>query len=162
MYAEAISEFQKSIPATGGDWSLSIGGLGYAYGLTGRQAEARKLIDKLKQLSTREYVPGNSIALIYIGLGDKNEAFEWLEKAYEQHAFQMQWLDQSQEWTACNQTCGLLISNGGSAFLSKRLSSRPGLGTINGICFSSVGVDLLTRCPPDQITLRVSVRVRGL
>jgi hypothetical protein len=62
------------------------------YAVTGKRSEALKLTDELKQLSARKYVPATSVALIYAGLGDKDQAFEWLERAYDQHAFQLQWI----------------------------------------------------------------------
>ncbi len=99
MFDEAIAEFKKAIPLTGGsEWTLSKAGLGHVYAVTGKRREARKQLEELKQLSEREYVPGNSIALIYAGLGEKDQAFVWLEKAYEQHAFQMQWIKIEPRW----------------------------------------------------------------
>jgi len=93
MYAEALSGFRKARSiALESERSLATGGLGHLCAVTGKRSEALKLADELKQLSTREYVPATSIALIYAGLGDKNQAFEWLERAYDQHAFQLQWI----------------------------------------------------------------------
>ena len=92
QYSEAVAEFKKAIPLTGGsEWTLSKAGLGHVYALTGKKSEARTLLDELKQLSAQEYVPAPSIALIYAGLGEKDQAFVWLDKGYEQRAFQMQW-----------------------------------------------------------------------
>jgi TolB-like protein/DNA-binding winged helix-turn-helix (wHTH) protein/Flp pilus assembly protein TadD len=91
MYTEALAEFNKANPLTrGSEWSLSKAGLGHLYALTGKKSEARKVIDELKQASKQEYVSGNSIAFIYAGLGEKDEAFIWLDKGYEQRAFLMQ------------------------------------------------------------------------
>jgi hypothetical protein len=56
------------------------------------------LIDELKQLSGQQYVPATNIALIYAGLGEKDQAFAWLEKGYEQHAFPMQSLKPDPRW----------------------------------------------------------------
>jgi len=93
MYAEALSGFRKARSITlGSEGSLATSGLGHLYAVTGKRSEALKLADELKQLSTREYVPATSVALIYAGLGDKDQAFEWLERAYDQHAFQLQWI----------------------------------------------------------------------
>jgi len=93
MYAEALSGFRKARSITlGSEGSLATSGLGHLYAVTGKRSEALKLADELKQLSSREYVPATSVALIYAGLGDKDQAFEWLERAYDQHAFQLQWI----------------------------------------------------------------------
>jgi len=99
MYGDAIAEFKKAIPLLGGsEWSLTRGGLGHVYAVTGKKSEALALIDELKQLSTRGYVPSTSIALIYAGLGEKDQALAWLEKGYEEHSFQLQWLNLEPRW----------------------------------------------------------------
>ncbi len=99
MYNEAIAEFKKAIPLTAGsEWSLSKAGLGHVYGLSGKRNEARTLLDDLKQLSAQEFVPATSIAFIYAGLGEKDQAFVWLDKGFEQRAFQLQWIKLDPRW----------------------------------------------------------------
>ncbi len=71
MDKEGIAEFEKEFPF-----------LGYAYAVAGRRAEAQQVLDKLNELSKQKYVPAVSMARIYVGLGEKDKAFEWLEKAY--------------------------------------------------------------------------------
>jgi hypothetical protein len=56
--------------------------LGYGYAIAGRKAEAQKVLDQLNQLSKRKNVSAVFNVLIYVGLGEKDKAFEWLEKAY--------------------------------------------------------------------------------
>jgi hypothetical protein len=51
----------------------------------GRRPEAQKVLDQLNELSKHKYVPPFHRALICVGLGEKDQAFEWLEKAYEEH-----------------------------------------------------------------------------
>ena len=99
MYNEAIAEFKKAIPLTeASEWSLSKAGLGHVYAVSGKKSEARTLLDELKQLSEQEYVSAASIAFIYAGLGEKDQAFAWLDKGYEQRAFQMQWIKLEPRW----------------------------------------------------------------
>ncbi|HEY6120111.1 MAG TPA: winged helix-turn-helix domain-containing protein [Pyrinomonadaceae bacterium] len=99
MYSEAIAEFEKSILLTGGsEQTLSRAGLGHLYAVTGKKVEARTMLDGLKRASEQEYVPANSIAMIYAGLGEKDAAFAWLDKAYEQRAFQLQWIKIEPRW----------------------------------------------------------------
>jgi TolB-like protein/DNA-binding winged helix-turn-helix (wHTH) protein/Flp pilus assembly protein TadD len=99
MYSEAIAEFRKSIPLTANSEStLSKAGLGHVYAVTGKKSEARTVLDELKQASEQEYVAAPSVALIYAGLGEKDQAFAWLEKGYEQRAFQMQWIKLEPRW----------------------------------------------------------------
>ncbi|HVS82217.1 MAG TPA: protein kinase [Pyrinomonadaceae bacterium] len=99
MYDEAIAGFKKGIALRGGtEWSFSMSGLGHVYAVSGKKAEARAVLDELKQMSRQEYVPADGIALIYAGLGEKDQAFTWLEKAYEEHAFKMAWLKVEPQW----------------------------------------------------------------
>jgi hypothetical protein len=51
--------------------------------VSGRRAEAQRVLDKLNELSKQRYVPTRSIVMNYAGLGEKDKAFEWLGKAYE-------------------------------------------------------------------------------
>jgi tetratricopeptide (TPR) repeat protein len=98
-YGEAIAGFKKAIPLMGGsEWALTRGGLSHVYAISGKKGEAMGMLDELKQLSTQEYVPAPSIALAYAGLGEKDQAFAWLEKGYQEHAFQMQWLGVEPRW----------------------------------------------------------------
>jgi len=57
-----------------------------------RRAEAQKVLVELKELSKRRYVEPVDIAIIYVGLGDKAQALEWLEKAYGDRSFQLTWI----------------------------------------------------------------------
>jgi eukaryotic-like serine/threonine-protein kinase len=79
MYKEAITEAtQAATTFHGGTRELAL--LGYAYALAGRKAEAQQVLEKLTGPAKHEYVSPTSIALIYVGLGEKDKAFEWLQK----------------------------------------------------------------------------------
>ncbi len=84
MFEEAITEFQKAIAITGGK-PEHIAALGHAYAASGKRHEAEKLLDELKELSKQKYIPSYALAVIHVGLGEKEQAFAWLEKAYEEH-----------------------------------------------------------------------------
>ncbi len=88
LYQEAIAEFQQALRLMGGDPSV-IGGLGHAYAVSGNRAEANRRLQELKDLSKQRYVAPFETALVYTGLGDKERAFEWLEKAYEDRSWGM-------------------------------------------------------------------------
>ena len=81
-YAEAISEFEKAIALAPGDLYLKPC-LGRVYAEGGRKTEARKILRELEERYRRRYMRPYLIALIYMGLREKDKAFEWLEKAYE-------------------------------------------------------------------------------
>jgi serine/threonine protein kinase/TolB-like protein/Flp pilus assembly protein TadD len=91
MYAEAIADMNKARVLVGDDPGV-MEELACAYALSGQKTEARKLLDALKERSAREYVDPGLIALIYASLGEKDQAFEWLEKAYQVRSSWMTWL----------------------------------------------------------------------
>lgn len=78
MYPEAIAETRKAIELDP-DWGTK-GYLALWLGRSGARDEARKLLDGMKQESTQRYVQSFSFALVYLGLGEKDEALNWLEK----------------------------------------------------------------------------------
>ena len=90
-HEEAIAEYQKAVSLPRGLPS-ALGGLGYAYAVSGKRTEAQKVLAELKELSKRRYVPPFAIAVIYVGVGDKAQAFEWLDKAYEDHSLLLTWI----------------------------------------------------------------------
>lgn len=82
MYEKAIPAFRTLITlAEGAPWSIAA--LGHAYAASGKRDEAMKIISDLKEQSKQRYVSPFHAAAIYNGLGDKDRAFEWFEKAYE-------------------------------------------------------------------------------
>jgi len=81
--AEAIAEFQRATTLSS-NFTQYKAGLGHAYARAGKSAEARKLLYELKELSKRRYVSWCDFAAIYAGLGDKDQAFACLERAYAQ------------------------------------------------------------------------------
>jgi eukaryotic-like serine/threonine-protein kinase len=83
MYKEGISELEKAVAISPSNLSLAF--LGYGYAAAGRRLEAQKVLAQLNETSKEKYVPALYRALIYAGLVEKDKAFEWLEKAYEEH-----------------------------------------------------------------------------
>jgi serine/threonine protein kinase/lipopolysaccharide biosynthesis regulator YciM len=81
-YKDAIQELQQGISASGGI-TVMTGALGHTYAVSGNRDKALTVLNELKELSKRRYVSPYSIAIVYIGLGEKDQAFEWLQKAYE-------------------------------------------------------------------------------
>jgi len=59
--------------------------LGYAYAASGRRDEARKMVNRITRASKQEHFSPYMIATAYAGLGDKDQAFDWLERAYKSH-----------------------------------------------------------------------------
>jgi TolB-like protein/Flp pilus assembly protein TadD len=82
--AGAIAEYQKAHELN--DDPFSLGLLGNAYAISGKTAEALKILVQLEQISKQRYVAAYSFALVHLGLGHKDEALRWLEKSYEDRA----------------------------------------------------------------------------
>jgi tetratricopeptide (TPR) repeat protein len=80
---EAIAEYQKTISIT--DDSVPLGMLGRLYAAAGRKDEAQQILQQLRQIREQRYIPAYSLALVYLGLGDRNEALKWLEQGYREH-----------------------------------------------------------------------------
>ena len=95
-------DFNQAIDAVGAiteDVGLrASGSSGYVYAVVGRTSEARATVEKLISARKQEYISAVSIAFIYAGLGEKDLTFLWLEKGYEEHAFQMQYLNVEPRW----------------------------------------------------------------
>ncbi len=91
MYSEAIAKFQKGKELSEGS-PIMLMALGYAYAASGNRAEAHKMLTQLQRLSTQRYVPALYFSAVYTGLGDKSQAFHWLEKAVEERSEQLVYL----------------------------------------------------------------------
>jgi serine/threonine protein kinase/tetratricopeptide (TPR) repeat protein len=100
-YAQAIAEYDK-IPeqakVVAAENQLIANRLGWVYAVSGRRADALKIAKELKDLSSHAYVDFYQVAAIYAGLGDKDEAFRLLEKAYEEHSSSMPFLAVDPFW----------------------------------------------------------------
>lgn len=83
MYEEAIAEIKEASTSSGGD-IRTLATLGYALAVAGKRDEAEEVLDGLERLSKQRYVSSYFIAMIYVGLGEKDQAFQWLERAYEE------------------------------------------------------------------------------
>jgi Flp pilus assembly protein TadD len=90
-YPEAIAEAQKAHQLEGAI-AEPLGSLGHAYALQGKTAEARKVVDQLTELSKTDHVPSYHFAVIYAALGEKDQAFAFLEKAYQERSWYPTWL----------------------------------------------------------------------
>lgn len=82
MYAEAIAEFQTGVKLSGSPLMHAL--LGHAYAASGKRAEAQQVLTDLQQLQEQRYVSPYTLAAIYAGLGDRDQAFKWLETAVEE------------------------------------------------------------------------------
>jgi TolB-like protein/Flp pilus assembly protein TadD len=82
-YDGAITELRRAVDLSGGGGGVMLGSLGYACALANRRTEALEIAERLKETSKHQYVPPAAVALVYSGLGDREQAIRWLEKAEE-------------------------------------------------------------------------------
>jgi len=97
MYPEAIDEFNKTDAALPG-WVVTIAGTGNAFGEWGHRADAEQILADLDEMTRSKYVTPYGIALVYAGLGDKNQAFIWLDKALHGRSHWLVWLNRDPRW----------------------------------------------------------------
>jgi TolB-like protein/DNA-binding winged helix-turn-helix (wHTH) protein len=90
LFPEAIAEAKKIKPPD--DIPYAVGQLGRIYGRLSRRREALAIVNQLQRPSNRTYVDPGYIANIYIALGEKDSAFVWLERAFEQRSSAMEGL----------------------------------------------------------------------
>ena len=82
-YEDAISELlSRRVASPGTNWVL-----GYTYGLAGRPEDAHGVLNFLLERSKEQFIWPEIIALVYAGLGQKDRAFEWLEKGFDGREF---------------------------------------------------------------------------
>jgi TolB-like protein/DNA-binding winged helix-turn-helix (wHTH) protein/Tfp pilus assembly protein PilF len=93
MYEEAFSQLQKTyeMPENYGKTMLRAD-ITHLYAVWGKRAEAEQMLAALIKQSEQSYVSAYDLAVIYAGLGHKEQAFAWLDKAVEQRSFWLCWL----------------------------------------------------------------------
>jgi len=96
MYADAILEYEQ----TGGfrQWVPTIAAVGNVYGLQGKTDDARKVLAHLDVTSRERYVTSYGVALVYAGMGDKEQAFLKLERAFSERSHWLVWLNLDPRW----------------------------------------------------------------
>ena len=82
MYDQAITELRRAADISQSS-PPAVAALARAYAVSGRTTEARKLLDQLMEQSKRRYVSPFYVAIVYAGLGENDQALDWIEKAYK-------------------------------------------------------------------------------
>ena len=90
MYGEAIAAFEEGLRSS--DVEMLHAHLGYAYAVSGNIEKANEILKHLEQSSNQRYISPYSKAVIYIGLGNKELAFEMLESSYDDHNYPLSYL----------------------------------------------------------------------
>jgi TolB-like protein/Tfp pilus assembly protein PilF len=95
-YPQAVAELQTAVAATKERQPLLLGALSHAYARSGRRDEALKLVEELRRIeadANQQFVPPFGLIWAYAGLGDKDQALQWLERAYNEGADRIVWLN---------------------------------------------------------------------
>jgi DNA-binding winged helix-turn-helix (wHTH) protein/TolB-like protein/Tfp pilus assembly protein PilF len=82
LYDKAVAEFQRAKQLSGSPLIVAL--LGHAYAVSGKHGEAKQVLAELREIEAYRYVSPYTVAAIHAGLGDRDEAFRWLERAYEE------------------------------------------------------------------------------
>jgi Flp pilus assembly protein TadD len=80
QYDLALPELQKAVELSGRG-AAYLCSLGYVYATSERRNEASRIVDELVESSRVRYVPASSVAVVLTGLGEKDQAMAWLERA---------------------------------------------------------------------------------
>ncbi len=91
MFDEAIAECQKLLSLSGGTVPHRLA-LARCYASAGRSEEAQEILHDVLTTAKGGYVPSGDVAAVYAALGEKERAFEWLERAYEERSIGMAYL----------------------------------------------------------------------
>ena len=97
MYKDAIEEIKNAERGVAG-WVVAIAAAGNVFGLSGNADETRVLLRRLGELSKGKYVTPYGVALIWAGLGDRDQAFAWLNKALADRSHWLVWLKIDPRW----------------------------------------------------------------
>jgi Flp pilus assembly protein TadD len=85
MSQEAILELERAVSLSGGS-PVYLASLAHAYGVAGRQSQAKKVFDALRNLSKQRYVSSYDLALASLGMGETDQAFALLAQSVEEHS----------------------------------------------------------------------------
>lgn len=97
MYNKAIIEFRQAVELGGGH-SLPMSALGYTFAVAGKRDEARQIIANLDRMSRDNYVSPVHVATVYAGLNERDQLYEWLERAYAVRARSLAWIQVTHEF----------------------------------------------------------------
>lgn len=96
-YAEALAEFAQAEKVMR-NWPVTIAARGMALGLAGKNQEARKVLTELRELAKKRYVTAYGVALVYAGLGGKDQAFVWLQRGVKERTHWLVWTKLDPRW----------------------------------------------------------------
>jgi tetratricopeptide (TPR) repeat protein len=99
LWPQAIREYQEAVDLSKNS-PPALASLGSAYGNSGNREGARKVLASLQDASKRHYISAFDMAAVFAGIGDADDAFHWLEKAYADRESQMAFLNVSRRFNS--------------------------------------------------------------
>jgi TolB-like protein/Tfp pilus assembly protein PilF len=96
-YQEALAEYRSGGPGLAA-WPPSLSGVGHLHGLLGNRTAALEVLSTLEAMAQRGFVSAYTRALVYLGLGDTAQSFEWLDRSLEERSNWMVWLLKDPRW----------------------------------------------------------------
>ena len=103
-FARGIEILQKAVELSGED-PVTLSALAHALALIGKTRETQKLVDDLHTTAKQSYVSAYHIAEVYLGLGNKDLAYKWLDQAYENRDVELVWLRVSPVFDSLRSEC---------------------------------------------------------
>jgi len=85
MWKEMIEASKKAV-ALSAESPFFLRNLGFAYALSGQKEKAQKILDRLEEISKIKYDSPANKAVIFLGLNEKDQAFEYLRKSYDERS----------------------------------------------------------------------------
>jgi tetratricopeptide (TPR) repeat protein len=92
LFQQAISELETGVRLSGNS-TFALAKAGHGYAMAGRYDEAHTALKQLNALSSRRYVSPYDIAMVHVGLQENDEAFSWLQRAFEQRSLWLGYLN---------------------------------------------------------------------
>jgi TolB-like protein/Tfp pilus assembly protein PilF len=92
MFKEAIEQLDQAVELSK-ESTVSLAMLGQAYASAQQPLDAKKILQRLIDRSKKQYVPSYWVALVYMSMGNKDEAFAWLERAYHERSSWLVWMN---------------------------------------------------------------------
>ena len=110
MFKESIAEYKRVLQIAM-QWPVAFAALGNVYGLSGDKKGAKNISDTLNLLSAKRFVTSYGVALVYAALNEKDQAFQWLNKAYDERSHWLVWLNEIHAGTTSGLIKDLLPSS---------------------------------------------------
>jgi Flp pilus assembly protein TadD len=97
MYRDALTEIEKAVALTRGG-AIPTADLGYVRARLGQRDEARQILRQLADASKERYTPAMAFAIVHVGLGEHDQALNWLDKASEERFNRLAYLRREPSW----------------------------------------------------------------